>query len=133
MCGCFFFSVAMSPLSSRSPCFVSFLLVRFPLLFLPFDSPLTTLLTCSGLALLFITTCTGEEKAPGFQLEAEIYCFWLVLIIIKLLHFISPNIFGDPHSHLLLQILSPFFHCYAPFSLPACISLYWYFELKRGN
>lgn len=32
-------------------------------------------------------------------------------------------------SDLLLQILSFFFHCYTPFSLPACISLCWYFEL----
>lgn len=93
-----FSSVAMSPLSSRSPCFVYFffLLVRLPLLFLPFDFPLTTPLPCSGVALLFITTCTGEEKAHGFHLEAVIYYFWLVLIIIKLLHLISPNIFGDP-------------------------------------
>lgn len=98
---CFFFffpSVAMSPLSSRSPCFVSFFfffLVGLPLLFLPFDFPLTTPLPCSGVALLFITICTGEEKAHGFHLEAVIYYFWLVLIIIKLLHLISPNIFGD--------------------------------------
>lgn len=32
-------------------------------------------------------------------------------------------------ADLLLEILSPFFHRYTPFSLPACISLCWYFEL----
>lgn len=72
-----------------------FFLVGLPLLFLPFDFPLTTPLPCSGVALLFITICTGEEKAHGFHLEAVIYYFWLVLIIITLLHLISPNIFGD--------------------------------------
>lgn len=67
-----FFPVAKSPWYFRSPYFVSCLRSKIPsYYFCLVGSPLTTPSSCSAVALLFVTTYTGEEKVPGFQLKVE--------------------------------------------------------------
>lgn len=126
----FFSSVAMSPLSSRSPYFVSFFFFASKIAltlsalwlsshhtFAMFRSSLTlhnnlhrrgkgTWLSSGSCNLLFLA-CPNYHQIVAFNFSQ--YFWW--------------------PSDLLLQILSSFFHCYTPFSLPACISLCWYFEL----
>ena len=122
----------MTLLSSRSPCFISGFVSKNPLFLLPccLSPSLSTLLPCSAVALLFATPCAGEEKAPGCQLDAQNFVFLICPDSHQIVPFHFPQYFLwlSCHSHLLLQIICPFFHCLQPFLLhvfPSTIILSW--------